>query len=44
MMQHLPAVYLASYLAELKGTHYYREGDGDNWRVYPIRRSKVVVL
>ena len=48
MMQHLPAVYLASYLAELKGTHYYREGDGDNWRpadgVYPIRRSEVVVL
>lgn len=48
MMQHLPAVYLASYLAELKGTHYYREGDGDNWRpadgIYPIRRSEVIVL
>ncbi len=48
LMQHLPVVYLAAYLAEQLGTHYYREGDGDNWYepsgIYPIRKSKVMVL
>lgn len=48
LMEHVPALFLASYLGEMLGRHYFREGDGDNWTqptgIYPIRRSKIVVL
>lgn len=48
LMEHVPAVFLASYIGELLGKHYFREGDGDNWEqptgVYPIRRSEIVIL
>ena len=48
LMQHLPAVLLSSYIGELLGRHYYREGDAGNWKdpsgVYPIRTSKIVIV
>ena len=48
LMQHIPLLFLGSYIGEFLGRHYYREGDGDNWQdssgVYPIRTSKIVIV